>query len=238
MSYNDKTFLAVIPARKGSRRLKHKNMRLMCGKPLIHWAIQTAKDAEIFDEIVVMSDDEKIHHWAVNKENIRAFNEPPNMAIETAYVGDALIQLINFYKEANQTWDYVQLIEPTAPLLRPAQIRNAIKFMFNKNADFVISMCSSESSNGVIKTLPEDLCVRNWWPQELFAKRSQDCPTMYRVDGLIYVGKREIWLQRNYWDSNIFAWITDNNDSVDINNIRDFEHAEAILQYRLQGHRC
>jgi CMP-N-acetylneuraminic acid synthetase len=251
--YLGKSFLAVIPARAGSKRLKNKNMRSICGRPLTHWVIEAAKDSEIFNEVVVLSDDKNLIDYARSNEGIRGIVEPSELATNTAYVGDALIWLINsgFIRQDNPNkpgysmqakYDYIQLIEPTAPLLRPAMIKNAAKYLIDNDADFVISMCPAEAPNGVCKPLPGDPngravppCVTDWWPEELFAKRSQDCEMVYRVDGLIYVGKPEIWLQRNYWKSKIYAFITDKRDSVDINEIRDFEVAEAVLARQLRG---
>ena len=232
MSYLGKSFLAVIPAREHSRRLLNKNTQVLCGKPLIHWVIKAAKESVVFDEIVLMSDSKNAREYAIS-QGISVYKEPEDLATDTAYVGDALIEMLNSGLLTKR--DYVQLIEPTAPLVRPAMIQNAVADLIKKDADFIISMCEAEAPSGVAKPiLAEDYCVTDWWPEELFAKRSQDCELAYRVDGLIYVGRWDIWLQRNYWKSKIYAFITDRNDSVDINTITDLHRAEAVLTARLK----
>lgn len=57
---NGKTFLALIPARKGSKRLPKKNKMLMAGKPLISWSIESALSSKLLDQVVVSTDDPEI----------------------------------------------------------------------------------------------------------------------------------------------------------------------------------
>ena len=52
--------VAIIPARGGSKMITKKNIRMFCGKPLIVWSIEAAKDSMLFDEILVSSDDDEI----------------------------------------------------------------------------------------------------------------------------------------------------------------------------------
>ena len=58
--YKDKTFLAIIPARGGSKRLPDKNILPFCGKPLIYYSIIAAKESKFIDEVAVTSDSKKI----------------------------------------------------------------------------------------------------------------------------------------------------------------------------------
>ncbi len=58
--YKDKTILAVIPARGGSKGIPRKNIRLLAGKPLIAYSIKTALDSKYVDDVVVSSDDPEI----------------------------------------------------------------------------------------------------------------------------------------------------------------------------------
>jgi len=231
VSFRDKTFLCIIPARAGSKRLKNKNLLNLCGKSLIHWSIKAAKEAGIFDKIVLLSDSKAACDYAIEM-GVSAIAEPAELASDTAYVGDAIIDLLMSGVVAG--YDYVQLVEPTSPLLRGTMLKNAAQYCIDKDADFVISMCEAEAPNGMAKPISNNLCVTDWWPEKLFGTRSQDCPAAYRVDGLIYLGKWDTWLRRNYWKSKIFAYITDKNDSVDINDVRDFSRAEAVLSHRLK----
>jgi len=232
--YRNNSFIAVIPARAGSKRLPRKNMRLIVGKPLIYWSIKAAKESGIFDEIVVMSDGVQILDFA-RKNGVNAYPEPTKLAADDSYVGVAIKEMLS---PVEDSYDYVQLIEPTNPLIRPAMIKNAVDFLLDKDADFVIGMCDVGCPCGVAKALPFDLCVTDWWPDELFGKRTQDCKSAYKVSGSIYVGKWDLFVKdamRTYWKSKIYAFVHDKYDSVDVDDKWDLQHAEIILQSRLKG---
>ena len=232
--YKGKTFLCVIPARAGSTRIPNKNMRLMNGKPLIYWAIKAAKESGVFDDIVVLSDSVEIRNYAT-WQGVYSYSEPPELASNTAYVGDAFADFLDAYKKICSEMDYVQLIEPTAPLIRPTTIQCAADYLISKNADFVISVAESHVPSYVSKPLPKDYCLRGWFPENLITKRSQDLEPTYHVNGVIYVGKWHLFADealRTYWQSKIYAYIMDKWDSIDINDKWDFEIAELILKNR------
>ena len=74
--------VAIIPARGGSKRITKKNIRMFCGKPLIVWSIQAAKDSMLFDEIIVSSDDDEIIEIALKHGAKAPFKRPKNISDE------------------------------------------------------------------------------------------------------------------------------------------------------------
>lgn len=229
-----KTFLCVIPARGGSTRLKNKNIKLLCGKPLIYWAITAAKKADIFDDIVVNSNDDEILRTA-NFYGVSIYKRPPELATTDSYVGDAMKEMLS----RRPKYDYVQLIEPTCPLLRPEDIKKAAKFCLEKDADMVISVSESTCPSGLSKPVPKDLCLTGWFPEELRTKNSQNIPLSYQVNGAIYLSKWFIWADGiDYWKTRIYAYIMGRHSTVDINDIYDFNHAEDVLRARNERPVC
>ena len=85
----NKTFLAIIPARGGSKRLPRKNLLDLCGKPLIAWSIEAALKSKYISKVIVSSDDEEILNIA--KEYKADFiKRPDELASDTATTFDAL----------------------------------------------------------------------------------------------------------------------------------------------------
>lgn len=225
-----KTFLAIIPARGGSKRLPRKNVLDLCGKPLIAWSIEATLKSKYISKIIVSSDDEEILNIA--KEYKADFiKRPDELASDTATTFDALKHTLENVKK----YDYVVLLQPTSPLRTEKHIDEAIELLEEKNADAIISVCEMEHSPLWSNILDEDLDMSNFLSDEVLNKRSQDLPKYYRLNGAIYICKIDKFLQNRgfFLKDNVIAYIMDKKDSVDIDDKIDFKLAQFCLT--LQG---
>lgn len=225
-----KTFLAIIPARGGSKRFPRKNVLDLCGKPLIAWSIESALKSKYISKIIVSSDDEEILNIA--KEYKADFiKRPDELASDTATTFDALKHTL----ENVEKYDYVVLLQPTSPLRTEKHINEAIELLEEKNADAIISVCEMEHSVLWSNTLDENLDMSNFLSDEVLNKRSQDLPKYYRLNGAIYICKIDKFLQNRgfFLKDKVFAYIMDKKDSVDIDEEIDFKLAQFCLT--LQG---
>ena len=186
----NKTFLAIIPARGGSKRLPRKNLLDLCGKPLIAWSIEAALKSKYISKVIVSSDDEEILNIA--KEYKADFiKRPDELASDTATTFDTLKHTL----ENVEKYDYVVLLQPTSPLRTEKHINEAIELLEEKNADAIISVCEMEHSPLWSNTLDENLDITNFLRDEVLNKRSQDLPKYYRLNGAIYICKTDKLLQ-------------------------------------------
>jgi CMP-N-acetylneuraminic acid synthetase len=132
-----------------------------------------------------------------------------------------------------EIYDYVQIIEPTAPLLEGSIIKDAANFLTDHKADMVVSVCPTGAPNGIVGEIPDSLSLRGFVPKELRRKNRQQVKTRYQLNGMIYVGKWDIfYCNKDWWDTNIKAFIMDKDAHVDINDPTDFQLAEWILAKR------
>ena len=226
----NKTFLAIIPARGGSKRLPRKNVLDLCGKPLIAWSIEAALKSKYISKIIVSSDDEEILNIA--KEYKADFiKRPDELASGTATTFDALKHTL----ENVEKYDYVVLLQPTSPLRTEKHINEAIELLEEKNADAIISVCEMEHSPLWSNILDKNLDMSNFLSDEVLNKRSQDLPKYYRLNGAIYICKIDKFLQNRgfFLKDKVFAYIMDKKDSVDIDEEIDFKLAQFCLT--LQG---
>jgi CMP-N,N'-diacetyllegionaminic acid synthase len=225
----NKTFLAIIPARGGSKRLPRKNLLDLCGKPLIAWSIEAALKSKYISKVIVSSDDEEILNIA--KEYKADFiKRPDELASDTATTFDALKHTL----ENVEKYDYVVLLQPTSPLRTEKHIDESIEFLKEKNADAIISVCEMEHSPLWSNTLNEDLNMSNFLRDEVLNKRSQDLPKYYRLNGAIYICKTEKLLENKgfFIKENIFSYIMKKEDSVDIDEEIDFIIAKEIKEMK------
>jgi CMP-N-acetylneuraminic acid synthetase len=235
----NKTFIAVITARKGSKGIKNKNLKLLCGVPLIGWPIAVAKRSGIFDRIVVYSDCPKIRKYA-ELCGVDTLIEPDELAADKSIVHDALVDCLEQVDKKWGRYDYVQLMQPTSPGVRPNQVKNAAKQILGLNpfervgnCDFVIGVHQYKDPTIVVKDIPKDFSLRGWYPEEFKNKNRQDFPAAYRLNGYIYLGKWDIFAERkDWWQTDIRAFICLPEDDIDIDTHADWELAELRLKGR------
>lgn len=221
-----KNFLAIIPARSGSKRLPSKNILNLCGKPLISWTIEAAKKSQYIDEVLVTSDDNEILKIAEDHE-VRAIKRPSYLASDTATSFDAIKHAINNTEE----FKYIVFLQPTSPLRTSKHIDEAIKVFLNKNADAVISVTEMEHSPEWANKIPESGSMVGFLKEEVVNKRSQDLDVYYRLNGAVYIIKTKKFLEFGgfFIHSNIYSYEMDRFSSIDIDTLVDFKFAEFVL---------
>lgn len=228
--YQHKTFLAVIPARGGSKRLPRKNILDLAGKPLIAWTIEASLGSTYIDATVVSSDDAEILSVA-HRCGAKTLLRPDELATDTATSFDALTHAI----EHSQACDYIILLQPTSPLRTHRHIDEAIELLISKNADALISVCETDHSPLWSNILPQSCSMENFFRDEVKNKRSQDLEKFYRLNGAIYICKTDKLLEQKtfFLDHNIFAYVMDRKSSIDIDEEIDFVFADALIQHQL-----
>ena len=125
--YKNKTFLAVIPARGGSKRLRRKNLLDLHGKPLIAWTIEAGLQSKYLDKVVVSSEDKDILDIA-REFKTDIIKRPNRLASDTATSFDVLKHAIDNL----ESYDYVVLLQPTSPLRNAMHIDEAIEYLEKK----------------------------------------------------------------------------------------------------------
>ncbi|SFV54627.1 N-Acetylneuraminate cytidylyltransferase [hydrothermal vent metagenome] len=222
-----KTFLAVIPARGSSKRLPKKNILNLAGKPLISWSIDAAKESKYLDEIVITSDDDAILSIA-KEHNLKTIKRPDELSNDTA----SSIDVIKHALAQFPNYDYVVLLQPTSPLRKAKHIDEAIELLREQKADAIISVCEVEHSPLWSNTLGKNNSMIDFLDQKLLNLRSQELETYYRLNGAIYIADTKLLLAQNtfFLKKNIFAYIMQQKESIDIDTQLDFDFATFLLQ--------
>lgn len=225
--YNGKTFLAIIPARGGSKRLPRKNILELSGKPLLAWTIEAGLNSKFIDKVIVTSDNNEILRIA-KQFGCNTIKRPDKFSSDTATSFDAIKHTIEYVEK----YDYILLLQPTSPLRDANHIDDAIKLLALKKADAVVSVCEMEHSPLWSNTLPKDNSMTCFLRDEVKNKRSQDLPVYYRLNGALYICKRESLLAEKsfFLQDNIFAYCMDRESSIDIDEEIDFKMARALME--------
>ena len=223
---SNKTFLAIIPARGGSKRLPHKNILDLDGKPLISYTIEAALQSKRIDQVVVTSDDDTILKIAQNYR-VETVRRPARLASDIATTFDAVKHTIENMKQ----FDYIVLLQPTSPLRNKKHINEAIELLEGKRADAVISVCKMDHSPLWSNTLDESLSMEGFLQDEVLNKRSQDLEKYYRLNGAIYICNTDRFLEEKsfFLKDNVYAFQMDRKSSIDIDEEIDFRLAELYM---------
>ncbi|HIP55891.1 MAG TPA: acylneuraminate cytidylyltransferase family protein [Arcobacter sp.] len=223
---NNKTFLAIIPARGGSKRIPNKNLLMLKNKPLIVWSIEAANESKYIDNVVVTSDNEKI--LEISKDtSANVIKRPSELASDLSTTFDTIKHVLENVKN----YDYVVLLQPTSPLRNYTHINEAIELLDEKHADAIVSVCEMEHSPLWSNTIGENGSMNNFLKDEVLNQRSQDLDTYFRLNGAIYICKVDKLLSEKsfFLKENIFAYKMNRDKSIDIDEVIDFKIAECLI---------
>ena len=160
----------MIPARIGSERLKYKNLRLLAGKPVISYAIEAAKSANIFNQVIVNSD-EKIFEKIAFRYNADFYLRPKHLGSSNTQSDEVVFDFLS-----KNNADILVWVNPIAPLQNGNEINRAVNFMIDHNYDTVITS-KSEKFHSLYDNAPLNFKI-----EEKFAKTQDLKP----VKSLVY----------------------------------------------------
>lgn len=224
--------VAIIPARGGSKRIPRKNIKLFCGKPIIAYSIQRAKETKLFDRIIVSTDDAEISDIAVKWGAEVPFTRPHTLADDYSTTIDVIKHALKWLKKNDERiYNSACCIYPTAPFIRMRDLKKAYESLTFKGIEFAFPVVTFPSSIfRALKITPENK-LSMFWPEYLNT-RSQDLPEAYHDAGQFYWGKISSFLKHD-------AIIREYSNPViiprylaqDIDTLEDWKQAELFFQW-------
>jgi CMP-N,N'-diacetyllegionaminic acid synthase len=223
--FDNKTILAIIPARGGSKGILRKNLRLIKGQSLLAHAINAAKRSPYLDKLIVSSEDAEIIAEAKRAGAEVPFVRPETLAQDNtsgiAPILHALEQLPNY--------DYFIVLQPTSPLRITADIDHALTHLIRNNAPACVSVCAAAHHPQWIFQLSDAQQLQHIMPGEI-ALRRQDLPKAYCLNGAIYAAKTAWFCEyQQFLTDETLAYIMPQERSVDIDTEYDLRLAEVFM---------
>jgi len=235
MMYKDKTFLAIIPARGGSKGLPGKNIKELCGKPLIAWSIEAGLKSKYIDELVVSTDYQDIADIAKEYGANVPFLRPDYLASDTATSFDAVKHTIDYYKnELNKEFDYIVLLEPTSPLREYTDIDNAIEQLLKSSANSIVGISKTEDQNpAFLINKDQNNYLSGYENKDMKVLRRQDINDVYFFEGTVYISNIEILVEKKtFYHKNTIGYEVPKYKSLEIDDIDDFIMVEALMKHK------
>ena len=222
--------IAIIPARKGSKRIKNKNIKLFLGKPIIDYSIYEAQKAKIFDEIVVSTNSKKIFNHSVKLGAKNSFIRDEKISDDATDIlevmADAAKKLTKLY---NNKIRYLCCIFAASPLIQYKDLRSGYSEIKKNKFDYVFSATNySYPIERSFKIQNDHIKMIN---KKNYAKRSQLFDETYHDAGQFYFGKIESWLNKKVIfsaNSKIIKLPNWRVQDIDVND--DWKRAEILYK--------
>lgn len=229
----NKTVIAIIPARGGSKGVKRKNLKELGDKPLINWTIEEAKKSKYIDKVIVSTEDNEIGEVA-EKSRTCVIKRPIELALDNSPTIDSIVYTLDKLKKKKYIPNYVVLLQCTSPFRTSRHIDEAIEF-FNDNkekADSLISVVLEKNVPYWLKFIDDNGFLKDFikYDKKKFTRR-QDFKKIYRLNGAIYMSKIDkIYENKSFESEKTISYVMDEKSSIDIDTEEDFEYAEFILK--------
>ena len=222
--------LAVIPARKNSKRIPNKNIKNFCGKPIIFWPIKTLIETKLFDKIIVSTDSEKIAKISSNYGATIPFIRPKNISNDSSSTNDVICHAINFYKKKNINVDYVCCVYPTSVFVEKKDIKYGFNLLKKKNYNYVFSSYKFNNLNRSFKK-NKSKGVSMFFPKN-YNKNTQKLDDCLIDAAQFYWGLSKAWLNKiKIFNSNSFPINFESLKAQDIDDKDDWIKAELMFKY-------
>lgn len=223
--------IAFIFARGGSKGLPGKNIKILNGKPLLQYSIETARNVGQIEDVFVSTDCEKIA--AVAKDNgAKVILRPAELATDTCPEWLAWRHAINYVTDKHGAFDRFVSLPATSPLRSESDVISALIELNDKKADICISITPASRSPyfNMVKVLPDgqiDIVIK---PEGILSRR-QDAPEVFDITTVVYAANvKFIKEQSSLFSGKVVATVVPKIRAVDIDDIYDFMFAESVLK--------
>ena len=232
--YKNKTILAIIPARGGSKGLPRKNIKLLHEKPLIAWSIEQASKCIYIDTIHVSTEDTEIASTAEKYGADIPFLRPIKLAKDNSSSMDVINYTLGQFQSLGKIYDYLILLEPTSPLRKNNDLDLAIKKLISneERANSLVSVGEIQLENPFISKV-----IKNGFVKPLIDKsenaitQRQEYPKTYFPYGVIYMSKvTKLKELKSFYQEKTIPYIIERWQNYEIDDIYDFLCVETIMK--------
>ena len=227
--------LGLIPARGGSKGVPRKNIKLLCGKPLLQYTAEAALAAESLSQVILSTDDEEIAEVGRCCGLEVPFLRLPELAEDQTPMLPVVQHALACLEARGRSFDAVCLLQPTNPLRRSEDINECVQLLERTDADSVVTILPVPEEHNphwvYFKSTDGFLSLSTGEAAPI--TRRQDLPAAFHREGSVYVTRRNVVMEENsLYGSCVAGHLLDFEQSVNIDNINDWARAERLLLSR------
>ena len=224
--FNNNKILGIIPARRGSKRIKDKNKTVLAGKPLITHTITEAMKSKYIDQVVLSTDDSDIISIGIEYGIQESINRPAELAVDNTSGIAVVHHILKLYSD----FQLVVLLQPTSPLRIVNDIDGAIEKMISLDAPACISVSELQKSPYWIYNINSDQKLISFFEKNIEEQKNNKA---YIINGAVYVAKTD-WLidKKSFLSEETIGYTMPIERSIDIDEKIDLEYAEFLMSLK------
>lgn len=223
--------IAIITARGGSKRIPHKNIKEFCGVPIIKYSIDAAIKSDLFDEVMVSTDDLQIAEISKSFGAKVPFMRSEETASDFATTSDVLMEVFDKYSELGKNFEYACCLYPTAPFVSSEKLIEGIKLLKEKKASGIVPVVKFSYPPQRCYVFDEEGRISYKWPEFALA-RSQDLEPYYHDIGQFYFYNVKDYVKtRGNFSGNVYPMVVPESEVQDIDTLEDWKIAE--MKYKM-----
>ena len=232
MQMNSPKILAIIPARGGSKGIPKKNLYSLAGKPLIQYSIEAAKKSKLISDFIVSTDSDEIKQTAINLGAKVPFMRPQDLSHDTALAIPTIQHsVLTYEKMLNCKFDFIIMLQPTAPLRTAEDIDKSLELLINSDADGIISVVDVENYHPQKMKIIINDQLKDFDETSAENPPRQSLSPIYIVNGAIYATNRDILMNKNtFKGDHCLPFVMPDERSANIDKITDFLIAEYHIK--------
>lgn len=221
--------IAIITARGGSKRIPRKNIKEFCGMPIIAYSIQAALDSNLFEEVMVSTDDKEIADIAISYGAKVPFYRSEKTSDDYATTADVLMEVLGEYKKLGKTFAWMCCIYPTAPFVTANKLKDSFAKVQAEGADALVPVVKFSYPPQRCFVMKDNKLVYKW--PEYINARSQDLEPFYHDAGQFYFVKTNIFEEKlTLVPDAVLPYYLNEMEVQDIDNIDDWKITEIKYQ--------
>ena len=224
--YKGNKFLAVVPARGGSKGIHKKNIVMVNGRELITYTLDAAKGSKYLDEIIVSTDSDEIASVA-EREGIKVMARPAELAQDESKIIDVLLDVV--HRLSGENYDYLVLLQPTQPLRLPTHIDCAIEEMIDQNHTSLVSVFPAKNHPLLMRRMDTDKKLTRLIDKGSTVRR-QDFEKFYVVNGTIYINRIKDMGPDTSLNDNKYGFLMPSEFDLDVDEPEDLERLAQIIK--------
>ena len=223
--------IGVVPARRGSKGVPRKNLRLLAGKPLVVYTLDAARESRLLDHVIVTTDDPDVA--AVSRTlGVDVIDRPADLAGDDVPMWPVVNHALEHVERSAPPTDAVFTLQPTTPFRTADDIDAAIELLRIRDADSVIGVVRVYDTHPARMKRIEDGFLEDFCIPEDESARRQDLPPAYLRNGAIYVTRRDVVARGSLRGRRQLAFEMPPERSVNVDEPLDLVVAEALLRER------
>lgn len=224
------TYLAIVTARSGSKRLPNKNILNLAGRPLIAWSIGVALECPSISRVIVSTDSAEYRSIALAAGADCPSLRPSTLAADGTSSADVVRHVLDELGNDADAFDGLILLQPTSPMRTADDILGALKLFEQRKAPAVVSVCEAECPPAWMGRLPSDLSLDDFTPAELRSMTNSVTKPWMRLNGAIYIISIDAFRnEHGFLPAGTLGYVMPRERSVDVDTALDFAVAEYLM---------